>query len=152
MGVLRMMSCSAAHRMMRVVVMSPVLLALVSVVTMASADEAGGFDWTQCKSEGGSKNCALCSDQEGGMLPCKKVLPYDVTSHWNHKKVRRGNEISECPDDKMAVKRKFWYVHRSAHNNYKATGTCVDMNSFVTMVGDPLTVWGAFPGLGKKSM
>merc|ERR1712224_905179 len=32
-----------------------------------------GFDWTQCQSEGGSKNCALCSDQEGGALSCPKV-------------------------------------------------------------------------------
>merc|ERR1740117_2411092 len=52
-----------------------------SAVSTASSKAAGSrsngsFDWSQCISEGGAKNCAVC-DTSGGALPCSKVSKGD---------------------------------------------------------------------------
>lgn len=99
----------------------------------------GSFNWTQCKSEGGDKNCALCSDVEGGALPCPGI----------HK---------ECRDDRIAVTGKFFQVQPSKFKlseNHKPELLCTPLDAKeknLAMTGEPSTVWGEFPGLGKESM
>merc|ERR1719498_332011 len=50
------------------------------------------MDWSQCQSEGGTKNCAVCEDSNGG-LKC---------SHAS------GDSISDCKDDAIGINKKAW--------------------------------------------
>ena len=81
------------------------------------------FDWTQCKSEGGTKNCARCSGDGNGALPCDKVL---VGSH----------KASECPDH------EFWRGKLFMQTASSATGRCYPVGAskqLASFQGNPLT-------------
>ena len=61
-------------------------------------NKQGSFDWSQCKSERGSKNCALC-DLAGGGLPCSHIKePADPTHKWHGCK---SGLYADCPDGKI---------------------------------------------------
>lgn len=100
------------------------------------------FDWTQCKSEGGAAECALCDDA-GGVLPCSRVE--DKT------KGKVGQKSSECRDDKMMTNRKWWF-YLEGRNGW--SGWCMDFanrRGTYTLTGNVVSTW-KFPFLGSDSM
>ena len=79
-------------------------------------------------------NCALCSDVEGGALPCDKV--------------RKGKKSSDCPDDKIMANKKFFRVRASRDG----LGKCIPFNeSKGLLLGVAESTW-KFPILGEKSL
>lgn len=100
-------------------------------------DSSGAsFDWTQCQSEGGDKNCALCSDIEGGALPCDKVPV--VKKHGESKR----EPYSACSDGKQLSNRKFW------RPSTKGDSRCAPMTDEVALQGIVQST-REFPGLGN---
>lgn len=98
-----------------------------------------GFDWTQCRSEGGDKDCALC-EYAGGVMPCKRI----------------GN-FTECPDDNFAGKMKFWHLYNpGVHKNGTVKGACLGLISNRVRDGSALTAWDTegkvFPGVSREIM
>lgn len=77
------------------------------------------FDWSQCISESGTKNCALCEDA-GGALPCTAG---DVNGD-GHK-----GKASECPDGEMTRKLKYFSA-----DGFDNTPRCRDMKEAFTPV------------------
>ena len=84
--------------------------------------EAGTFDWTQCKSEGGPKNCAKC---KGGDLGDNGALPC-------------GSASVDCPDNKL-WKGQFFIV------NGMGEGECKGSTTDAGLKGIAMTTY-AFPG------
>jgi len=66
------------------------------------------FPWEECKSEGGSKKCALCDGDDGGALPCSKVEKSG--EDWQQKYQSFANG---CPDRLVAKNMKFFYQNDS---------------------------------------
>ena len=81
-------------------------------------------------SQGGSMNCAKCSDQKGGALPCNKVM--------------KGMKPSQCPDDMIVRTRKVW-----VQNGMDGKGECQPLTLMQAFTGMTLTTW-RFPGIGKS--
>merc|ERR1712118_233487 len=81
----------------------------------AKEEEDAGFgsDWLNCKSEGGTKECAMC-DTGGGLLPCSAVQ----ANNDKHKS-------SACPDDKILQTRKFFHQW----GNGAGRGACHGLDS-----------------------
>jgi len=102
----------------------------------ASGRRRKGWDWTKCKSEGGKRNCAMCSDavNKAGMLPCNTVTG--------------GAPISQCPDHNMAANRKYWY-----QNGSTGKGMCKGFAEVAALTGTSVTSW-KFPGaaFGAESL
>jgi len=79
-------------------------------------DAESGFNWRQCKSEGGTKNCALC-DNSGGVLPCSTV---NQLNRW------KGALAKDCPDNKLWDTQKTWY-------NFKRGSACVPLFDYAVL-------------------
>jgi len=103
----------------------------VSTVSSKAAGSRsnGSFDWSQCISEGGAKNCAVC-DTSGGALPCSKVS--------------KGVKSTACRDDSMSATLKFWKM-----NGISKKGACQHFAGPGPMVGSASTAY-AFPTLGSN--
>jgi len=77
------------------------------------------FDWTQCKSEGGLKNCAKCKGgDDNAFLPCDTV-PSTTNALGPSPKV----PSIDCPDDKLWKGSYFQGWHSPQG---RGTGTCRD--------------------------
>merc|ERR1719421_1220532 len=100
--------------------------------------KGSGFDWTQCKSEGGSMNCALCSDVKGGALPCDKIKPNNWRGYVH------GGKSSVCPDDKIMVNKKFFY-----QDGGTGRGVCKTLTHIMALRGQAFTSW-KFPTLAAR--
>merc|ERR1712153_222763 len=93
--------------------------------------EAGTFDWTQCKSEGGTKQCASCKGGDGnGVLPCDKQP--------------KGSSAA-CPDSKL-WKGKFFNV-----NGLSGNGGCNTLSSPGSLGGSALTAYNFAGGICNSS-
>jgi len=90
------------------------------------------FDWTQCKSEGGTKNCAKC---KGGDLDDNGALPCDSAS-------------VDCPDNKLW---KGSYFFHDKPNRRRPTGkpSCSKLSGLEE--GYAICNYN-FPGIGGNSL
>merc|ERR1712166_1047198 len=89
------------------------------------------FDWTQCKSEGGTKNCAKCKGgDDNGALPC-------------------GSASVDCPDNNL-WKGRFFEVFPLQRGRLGTQGCSALMDEHVRK-GNTLSAY-AFPGgIGNSS-
>lgn len=71
------------------------------------------------------------------MLPCDKV---------GRSGRRSGGKSSDCPDDKIATNRRFWY-----QSGYSGKGLCFRLTAPIALSGIAATTW-RFPVIGKKSL
>merc|ERR1711871_552797 len=86
----------------------------------AAIEGNGSFDWKQCISEGGSKNCALCNNA-GGVLPCDKPSP--------------SNKASACPDNKILKTGSYFRVRQGG------AAVCHPTDALAARVGTAQTTW-----------
>jgi len=94
--------------------------------------EAGTFDWTQCKSEGGTKQCASCKGGDGnGVLPCDKQT--------------KGKSAATCPDSKL-WKGKFFAV-----NGLSGKGGCNSLSLPGSLRGSATTAYNFAGGICNSS-
>jgi len=92
---------------------------------------ASTFDWTQCTSEGGTKQCASCKGGDGnGVLPCDKQP--------------KGSSAA-CPDSKL-WKGKFFNV-----NGLSGNGGCNTLSSPGSLGGSALTAYNFAGGICNSS-
>jgi len=110
-----------------------------------SLGEENAFDWTQCKSEGGGKQCASCT-----MLPCDKVeassgmLFAGAASLLRSRKKDSKSKYSSCPDDKI-WKGAFFIQYGSS-----GQGHCNDFTHDSAIKGVAMTSF-RFPTVGNTS-
>lgn len=104
------------------------------------------FDWSQCKSEGGSKDCAVCDTSPprgNNVLPCSKVVKgrgklLDAGI--------QGGKITDCRDDDILRKRKVWIP-------LMGFGSCVDLGHISSLKGIARTAYGLEgTDVGKDSL
>jgi len=101
------------------------------------ANAAGTFNWTQCTSEGGLKNCAKCKEADGnGALPCDKPLPT---------KQKNTNKASNCPDSKL-WNGKFYSV-----NEISGKGVCESLGRPACFRASALTTYNFAGGIYNSS-
>lgn len=81
--------------------------------TMAASKS---FDWTQCKSEGGQKECARCSGSKDGALPCHEVPIMRGTT---------GRRYADCSDDDVWKGKYFYQFGTPGKCKSCGTGSCL---------------------------
>jgi len=80
--------------------------------TSSDSSSSNDIDWSQCKSEGGSGECARCTNS-GGLLPCGDVGQYTDGGGLRHKH-------STCKDKDMTKNGRFFIQRRIAPGKNKA--------------------------------
>lgn len=111
-------------------------LAATEETAELGASGHGEFNWSQCNSEGGDKDCARCAGSANGTLPCDEANPY---------KNKEGNKYSSCPDNRIFRMRKF-FVHSGAHGK----GMCFNFDSDAALTGMGLSTY-TFPRVSAGS-
>jgi len=103
------------------------------VLTAAASSVKQPFDWTQCTSEGGPKNCAKCAGEGNGALPCAQVNEGE-------------GMLKTCPDDQIFATRKYFVQHGVQHY-----AMCSPLSSHWSLSGISRTTM-AFPGVHETAV
>jgi len=94
------------------------------------------FDWTQCKSEGGTKNCAKC---KGGDLDDNGALPCDSAS-------------VDCPDNKLWKGSYFlWKTSLTRGGVAFSTPRCTSLRMPEALKGLTMSTYDFPGGIGNSS-
>jgi len=102
---------------------------------------AATFDWSQCTSEGGAKDCARC-DNSGGVLPCSLFKSKSDNAH---------NAALNCKDSELLKTLTFFVPPDASVPGGDITSLCKGFDSKMAAAGYVQTT-SEFPTLGNTSV
>jgi len=104
-------------------------------------EEAATFDWSQCTSEGGAKDCARC-DNSGGVLPCSLFKSKSDNAH---------NAALNCKDSELLKTLTFFVPPDASVPGGDIESLCKGFDSKMAAAGYVQTA-SEFPTLGNTSV
>jgi hypothetical protein len=125
-------------------------------IELGESYDAGtsSFDFSQCISEGGTKNCALCSDQteqkdnNGNIIRAAGALRCDLVANQNF---ANGKASSDCRDSE--VYKNGLFIHGT--DTYKGLGSCQEwkisnQGAHILVSRDVTLIDREFPGFATS--